>query len=250
VTARQVLWPGFFAALLVAWAALWTMGQEARGFAAYGPDFWRALCRAGAADLAYLPLAAMWAVMAAAMMAPTAMPALKTFLDLPPPAGRADAAALFLGGFLSLWGLAAFGFALLQLTLARAGLVAPDGQSLSPALSAALLILAGLYQLSPLKSACLARCRAPLSFFLAHWRPGPAAAYRMGLRLGADCLGCCWALMLLAFWGGMSNLLFMGLATLIMVLEKLPEIGRWITRPLAVLLLMAGLAYAARAIGG
>jgi predicted metal-binding membrane protein len=127
-------------------------------------------------------------------------------------------------------------WAALQMGLYTAGLVSAFGDSLTPVLSAGLLALAGLYQLSPLKERCLAKCRAPLTFFFQHWDAG---AWRMGLRLGAVCLGCCWALMLLAFVGGVMNLAFMGLATVIMVLEKLPDIGRPLTRPLGAVLLVA-----------
>lgn len=250
MTARLILWPAFFGLVLLAWAALWAMGQEVRGYAVYGPEFWAALCRAGAADLALGPLAAMWAVMAAAMMLPTFAPALATFRRLPAPAGRLPEAAALVAGYLAVWAGAALGFATLQRILAGQGLLGPDAASLSPTLSAALLALAGLYQFSRLKAACLTRCRMPLTFFLERWRPGLPPAFGMGVRLGADCLGCCWALMLVAFVGGMSNLLFMGLATLVMVLEKLPEIGRPLTHPLGVVLLMSAGAVLLRALGG
>ena len=105
------------------------------------------------------------------------------------------------------------------------------------AFTGALLIGAGLYQFAALKEACLSRCRAPLTFFMQHFDEGP---WRNGLRLGMDCLGCCWALMLLAFVGGTMNLAFMGLAMVIMTLEKLPEIGRPVTKPLGGALIAAG----------
>ena len=85
-----------------------------------------------------------------------------------------------------------------------------------------------------MKEACLSKCRRPLTFFLQHWEEGPL---KNGLRLGLVCLGCCWALMLLAFAGGVMNLAFMGLATVFMVFEKLPDLGRYVTRPLGVALL-------------
>jgi predicted metal-binding membrane protein len=245
--ARALLWPGFFGLILLAWAGLWAMGREARDYAVYGADFWAELCLAEAGDLGFLPLAGMWALMAAAMMAPTFAPALSTFRSLPPPAGRAPEAAALAAGYLSLWLLAALGFAGLQFALSRTGLLSPQGQSPSAALTALVLLLAGLYQFSRLKAACLSRCRAPLTFFLERWRPGLAPAYGMGLRMGADCLGCCWALMLIAFVGGMGNLLLMGIATLIMALEKLPDLGRALTRPLGWALIAAG---ALAALGG
>jgi len=141
------------------------------------------------------------------------------------------------GGYLLVWvGFSVFAAAA-QMILFQAGLLDPFGQSLSTALSGILLLGAGIYQFSPLKEACLSKCRRPLTFFMQHWDEGP---FRNGLRLGAVCIGCCWALMLLAFVGGVMNLAFMGLATLIMVFEKLPELGRFITRPLGVALCGAG----------
>ena len=78
-----------------------------------------------------------------------------------------------------------------------------------------------------------------LTFFMQHWDEGP---FRNGLRLGLDCVGCCWALMLLGFVGGTMNLGFMALATVMMTLEKLPDIGRYVTKPLGVALVLSGLA--------
>ncbi len=163
VTARLVLWPVFFGLVLLAWVALWIMGQEMRGFAVYGAEFWAALCRAGAADLSLGPLAAMWGVMAAAMMLPTFVPALATFRALPPPAGRLPETVALIAGYLTVWAGAALGFAVLQRTLAMQGLLAPDGASLSDPLTAGLLALTGLYQLTPLKSLFVSRCRMPMT---------------------------------------------------------------------------------------
>jgi predicted metal-binding membrane protein len=250
VSARLILWPAFFGLVLVAWVALWAMGQEMRGYAVYGAEFWAALCRAGAADLGLGPLAAMWGVMVAAMMLPTFVPALATFRSLPPPAGRLPEAAALVAGYLAVWAAAALGFAVLQRALAMQGLLAPDGASLSDPLTAGLLALTGLYQLTRLKSLFVSRCRMPMTYFVERWRPGIAAGLALGLRFGRDCLGCCWALMLVAFVGGMSNLLFMGLATVVMVLEKLPEIGRPLTRPLGYTLLAAAAAVLVRWGGG
>ena len=84
----------------------------------------------------------------------------------------------------------------------------------------------------------MSKCRMPMTFFMQHWDEGPL---RNGLRLGLVCLGCCWALMLLGFVGGVMNVAFMGLATLIMVFEKLPDLGRYVTKPLGWLLIAAGI---------
>lgn len=230
VTARVLIWPVFFSVVIVAWMALWAMGQEMRGYSVYGAEFWKALC--GAGDVAYFPLVGMWAIMAAAMMVPTFAPALNTFIKLPKPAGRPQEVAALTLGYLFVWLVAAFGFAGFQLVLSQQDLLTPYGSSLSRPLTVALFLVAGAYQFSRLKSACLSRCRMPLTLFLSHWRPGFAPAFKIGLRIGADCFGCCWALMGLALIGGMTNLLWMGLATLLMILEKLPELGGPLTRPL------------------
>jgi len=103
------------------------------------------------------------------------------------------------------------------------------GTSQSAVFSAVLLAIAGGYQFSPIKEACLAKCRMPLTFFMEHWEEGP---FKMGVRLGAVCLGCCWALMLLGFVGGVMSLGFMGLATIIMIIEKMPDYGKYISAPL------------------
>lgn len=252
-------WGLFYGLVLAAWGVLIAMvaAEDAPLLPAGALDFstaaalWRALCVA--ADGASLPaLTAMWALMALAMMAPTAVPMLSTYRDLAA-SPRADRPGLsfwaLTGGYLAVWlGFAAVAAALQQ-QLAGAGLLAPQGLSLSDALSAALLVGAGLYQFSALKEACLRRCRSPLAYYLAHWRDGPGGAFRMGLAQGVACLGCCWALMLLGFVGGTMNLAWMAGATVLMTLEKLPVTGRALTRPLGAVLIAAGTAVAARGAG-
>ncbi|MCR9087722.1 MAG: DUF2182 domain-containing protein [Rhodobacteraceae bacterium] len=230
-------WLGLFALVLLGWAGLFAMAipSDLRDLeTVYGADFVAALCGVtpGVAGL-WLGIA-MWVLMSGAMMLPTALPAFATYDDL----GHATSTGFWrlVAGYMAVW----IGFSvlagLMQAALFATGLIGALGQSLSVVFTAALLAGAGAYQFSPLKDACLSRCRAPLSFFVQHWAEGP---WRNGLRLGLDCLGCCWALMLLAFAGGTMNLGFMGLAMLVMVLEKLPEIGRPLTRPLGAALLLA-----------
>ena len=232
-------WIALFGGVLAAWAALALMAvppdlrESARIF---GGDFWEAFCTTTPDAAGYLRLVAMWALMSGAMMAPTALPAFATYDDL----GRQTETEFtaLVGGYMTVW----LGFsvlaAALQMALFRADLLSAFGDSRSVWLSAGLLVVAGLYQFSHVKAACLAKCRQPLTFFMAHWDEGP---WRNGLRLGAVCLGCCWALMLLAFVGGMTSLAFMGLAMAAMTLEKM-QAGAWLTRPLGVALIGAGLA--------
>jgi len=224
-------WLTLFAVIALAWAALFAMAipAEMRSFSRlYGADFWEVLCTVTPDAAGLVRLFFMWALMSAAMMAPTALPAFGTYDDLVGSTGQGNFGAL-VSGYLVVW----LGFALVaagvQMGLTQIGAVDLLGQSQSPLLTAGLLISAGLYQFSALKEACLSKCRRPISFFMQHWDEG---AWRNGLRLGLVCLGCCWALMLLGFVGGVMNLAFMGLATVMMILEKLPDIGRWLTRPL------------------
>jgi predicted metal-binding membrane protein len=94
-----------------------------------------------------------------------------------------------------------------------------------PALAAAVLVLAGVYQLTPQKRACLRVCRSPLSYLLQHWRPGTAGALGLGVRHGLYCIGCCWALMLLLFAGGVMNLWVIVGVTAVVLAEKLLPFG-------------------------
>ncbi len=238
-------WVGFFAALLAAWALLFAMQPDVaapEGWEVLGADYWAAICRAAVEDASYLAVLAMWGLMSAAMMAPTAIPAFKSYDDLTH-TDAADAAGFgsFIGGYLLAW----LGFSILaaalQVALANAGALDFEGRSLLPWLNAMLLAGAGLYQFSPIKEACLSKCRAPMMFFMAEWRPGRTGALMMGLRLGAVCIGCCWALMLLAFVGGVMSLAWMGAAMLLMAFEKLPALGRYLTRPLGGFLLLCSL---------
>jgi len=239
-------WLGLYGLILAGWAVLYAMALPAdlRAMSElYGAEFWAALCRAGPEGAGFAGLFAMWSIMAAAMMAPTALPALATYEDL----GRATPVRFgaLVGGYLAVW----LGFAALaagaQMALYRAGIVDALGASRQGWFTALLLAGAGLYQFSALKHACLSRCRAPLTFFMQHWTEGP---WRLGLRLGATCLGCCWALMVLGFGGGVMNLAFMGLATVLMALEKLPGPGRLLTAPLGWALLFAAALVASGAI--
>ncbi len=220
-------WLMLFSSGLVLWAGLFLMALPSPEFAAGGLGIIEAICRV-TPGTAGLPVSfLMWLLMSAAMMVPTALPAFATYDDLPGTDARG--LGLLVTGYLTVWAGFALLAALLQLALLDAGALGAFGQSQSAWLTALLLGIAGVYQFSPLKEACLSRCRAPLTFFMAHWEEG---ALRNGLRLGADCVGCCWALMLLAFVGGTMNLAFMGLAMAMMTLEKMPDLGRHITKPL------------------
>lgn len=241
-TMRNTHWLSLFLLILAGWVILFILAVPPDLRAAsrlYGADFIKDLCAVTPDAAGYVKLTWMWALMSLAMMAPTALPAFATYEDLGTKAPVRF--AHLVAGYLVVW----FGFSVIaaaaQMALFRADLLSAFGESRSAMLSAFLLIGAGVYQFSPLKSACLAKCRAPLTFFMNHWDEGP---WRNGLRLGLACLGCCWALMLLAFVGGMMSVAFMGLATVIMSVEKMPSLGRYVTGPLGIALMTGGFAIA------
>ncbi len=242
-----VHWLALFGGILASWIVLFAMAvpAEMRQLSAvYGADFWVSLCTITPDASGFARVLLMWIVMSAAMMAPTALPAFATYDDLASQAPGAKFSAL-VGGYLAVWIGFSIAAAALQMMLFQAGILGALGESRSALFSALLLLVAGLYQFSPMKEACLSKCRMPMTFFMQYWEEGPL---RNGVRLGLVCLGCCWALMLLAFVGGGMNIAFMGLATLIMIVEKLPDIGRWVTRPLGVVLLCGAALVAVRAL--
>lgn len=190
----------------------------------------------------------MWIVMMVAMMLPSALPVLLLYRTIvrrkaaPRGAGPGYAVALFALGYLTVWSLFSVAAVALQYILERASLLSPMMESTSIVLAGVTLVAAGVYQWTPIKSACLAHCQSPLEFVLANWRGGGLGAFRMGVRHGAFCVGCCWTLMLLLFVGGVMNLVWIaGLAVYVLV-EKLTPPGHWISRATGVVFIAWGVA--------
>ena len=190
----------------------------------------------------WLAVLVMWVVMMAAMMLPAAMPMVSVFGTLNKRRGDASRTLAFVAGYLALW--AAFGMAATaaQWALQTSGLLSPMIVSMSPVLSGALLVIAGAFQFTPLKHACLRACRSPLGFLLTDWRDGLWGAARMGAKHGLYCLGCCWALMALLFVGGAMNLLWIAALTLLVAMEKLAPKGDLLAKALGALMIGAGAA--------
>jgi predicted metal-binding membrane protein len=185
-------------------------------------------------------LVVMWWLMMVAMMLPSATPALLLYAQVRQIRSRdADIAAtwVFLAGYLGVWLLFSIAAALAQ-SLVTGNSMALD----SRAAEGTVLLAAGLYQLSPLKNACIGLCRSPAQFISRHWRPGWNGAVQLGLRHGIYCLGCCWMLMALLFVGGVMNLLWVVGLTLIVAIEKLAPHGPLIGKAAGVALIAWGLA--------
>ncbi|MFI0845740.1 DUF2182 domain-containing protein [Mesorhizobium sp. IMUNJ 23232] len=178
---------------------------------------------AGSTPGLFLLTTAMWFLMAVAMMLPSAAPMVKTYCEIADTAAAKGEQAVhplvLVAGYLSVWLAAAVGLATLDLMFRSVFSAAPLA-SASPGIAAALLAIAGFYQFSALKEACLKKCRMPFPILFARWSTRPAAIFRLGLDEGVWCLGCCWALMLVMFAVGTMNLFWMVLLALFAVVEK------------------------------
>ncbi|HWW02766.1 MAG TPA: DUF2182 domain-containing protein [Candidatus Acidoferrum sp.] len=189
-------------------------------------------------------LFAMWVVMMIGMMLPSATPTLLLYAGVirkSPDSDRARAHVYaFAGGYLLVW----IGFSLaatvLQLLLAHWLLLSRMMEAQNRVFGGALLIAAGLYQFTPFKRTCLESCRSPAAFITQHMRRGVAGGFRLGMAQGLYCLGCCWALMLLLFVGGVMNLWWIGALTLFVLLEKLAPLGAQGGRLSGVLIIAMG----------
>jgi predicted metal-binding membrane protein len=187
----------------------------------------------------------MWAVMMVGMMVPSAAPMALVYAMVARKASTQGTplapTAVFVAGYVTVWTIFSAAATAAQWALDQAALLSPMMVTTSPAVGAGLLIAAGAYQLTPLKNACLLHCRSPLEFFSRHWRPGLGGAFAMGLRHGAFCLGCCWLLMGVLFFGGVMNLLWIAGITAFVLLEKLAPGGRQGGRLVGVAMIAAGL---------
>jgi len=185
----------------------------------------------------------MWAVMMVAMMVPSASPMIETYARI----ARAHSSAsaynvwLFAAAYIVVWALFSAGATAGQIALQRGALIT-SGFVTTPLISGIILAIAGLYQLTPLKQACLGHCRSPIGFFTTEWRAGAAGAFKMGLKHGAFCVGCCWMLMALLFVLGVMNLLWVAAISVFVLLEKVTPYGRAIARITGVAMLVSGIA--------
>jgi predicted metal-binding membrane protein len=175
----------------------------------------------------------MWTIMMAGMMLPSASPMMLFFAAIARKnrdRGVLPATWLFAGGYLLVWMAFSFGATALQVLFEEMQLASSMMVATSKWLSSAILIGAGLYQWSSLKGQCLTQCRSPIHFITGHWQPGRLGALRMGMTHGLYCVGCCWAIMLLLFVGGVMNLLWVAGIAGFVLLEKLVPAGRLVGR--------------------
>jgi predicted metal-binding membrane protein len=185
-----------------------------------------------------------WIVMMVAMMFPTAAPMILMFTTIS--AGKRQRGQpfvptwIFVSAYLLVWTLVGGLAYLLALAAGRLAAMSPWLLSHAAQLGGGVLILAGAYQLSPLKHTCLAKCRTPLQFVLSSWRDGKSGAFRMGVIHGLYCLGCCWLLFVILFPLGVMNVAAMAVLTALIFAEKSLPAGRHISQVAAVILIGYG----------
>jgi predicted metal-binding membrane protein len=176
----------------------------------------------------------MWTVMMVAMMVPSAAPMILTFSAVQRRQSGASsplaATTTFVLGYLAVWTAYSAAATLVQWGLHSSALLSSRMGHLGPLAGGMVLLLAGIFQLTPLKHACLRHCRTPLSFLLSDWREGGWGAFAMGLEQGSYCAGCYWALMPLMFVTGVMNVLWMALLAGFVLIEKVLPGGDWIGR--------------------
>lgn len=232
VSERAVLYAALLLATAAAWSATWMQTSDLPGSS---PLLARALC-GGAWTMASAASSwVMWISMMVAMMLPATAPTVEAFATI---ARRRRArheahvpAFVFVAGYGLAWALFSAVAVGAQWQLYRAALLAPNMQNTSPVLAGMALLIAGLYQFTPLKRACLRGCRNPLSFIVAEWREGYSGAMLMGLRHGLNCVGCCWAVMLLMFCVSVMDLRWAAALGVYAAIERLAPGGETIIAP-------------------
>ena len=186
----------------------------------------------------------MWAVMMVGMMVPSAAPMILAFAQINRRRRQLDnpyvPTSVFLAGYLLVWAVFSVAATLAQFALIFTMLSYSIAANASPIIGGVLLLVAGAFQISPLKSACLRHCRTPMGFITNDWREGRRGALLMGLHHGGYCLGCCWALMGLLFLLGVMNLLWIAALAAFVLLEKVAPAGVWVGRAAGVGLLAWG----------
>ncbi|MEO6238683.1 MAG: DUF2182 domain-containing protein [Vicinamibacterales bacterium] len=224
---------------LACWGWIAVMARDMYG-PMTGASAWMMTAHWDAPHLALLW--AMWAVMMTGMMLPSATPMILLAADAAPRGGagaRGRRTSLLAAGYVCVWSLFSVGATALQWCLAQLLLITPMMEVSSRRAGALFLVVAGIYQWTPWKRACLTGCQSPLAFLMRRWRSGAWGAFRMGVEHGGYCVGCCWALMLLLFAGGVMNLAVIAALTAFVAFEKLSPSGLQSARVSGVLLIAA-----------
>jgi predicted metal-binding membrane protein len=196
-------------------------------------------------------VASMWSAMTLAMMLPSAAPMILTYSEIADTAARKNERVVspftLAAGYMTVWLGFAAAATLAQYALTRAALLDTSMASASGLFSGAIFIAAGVYQFSALKHACLTQCQRPFPFFFTNWATTSRGVFRLGVKQGLYCLGCCWAMMLLMFVLGIMNVIWMAGLGLLMTVEKMGT-GKRFTYAVGVVLIAAGVAFVVAAL--
>ncbi len=225
-----------YAALALATAAAWSVTfMQSAGVPALSPILSQVWCGAVWTASGAVAAFVMWVSMMVAMMMPATTPTIEAFATI---ARRRRArrqpytpTLVFVTGYLLAWSCFSTAAVVAQWLLYSSALLTPTLQNTSPVLAGAALLVAGLYQFTPLKMACLRGCRSPLTFIMTEWREGHAGALTMGLRYGLICVGCCWALMSLMFCVSVMDLRWAAALAIYAAVEKLIPGGDTVVAP-------------------
>ena len=194
----------------------------------------------------------MWVIMMVGMMLPSATPMILIYTRaVHKKSSSTDAkilSSIFITGYLLIWVFFSVAATLLQASLQDFNLISTMLESNSDALAGTLFIMAGLYQITPLKRACLNGCRSPLNFILNNWKGGRKGGLLMGLEHGLLCVGCCWMMMLLLFAVGVMNLFWVASLAVLVLIEKAFPRGEWTARVGGISMLCAGVYFLSRLI--
>ena len=239
---RLLIAAGILVVTALCWLWIVPMARDMYG-PMTGPSAWM---MAATWDLRYaLLIWAMWGVMMGGMMLPSASPMLLLYGTTarrgPDPRSALVGVTAMAIGYVLVWLAFSAGATLIQAVASRLLVLTPMMEPATPWAGGVLLLAAGIYQFTPLKAACLRTCRSPLSFIMERWRAGTFGAFRMGVDHGRYCLGCCWALMLLLFAGGVMNLWVIAALTAFVLIEKLAPFGTHSARLAGVALIALGL---------
>ncbi len=228
------------------------LGWLALGLVYSRLDAYDALCRSLATPQdawdagGFAVVALMWGAMILAMMLPSAAPMIFTYAEIADTAARKRepivSPFVLAGGYAAVWLGFAVAAALAQFAFTRAALLNAGMESVSGLFSGAIFIGAGVYQFSALKHACLTQCQNPFPFFFTNWATTPRGVFRLGVKQGLYCLGCCWAMMLVMFAVGVMNVIWMAGLGMAMTFEKI-GIGKRFTYTVGVALIAAGVAF-------
>lgn len=216
LSADTLFWVVFYALIGFSWLVLFAMALDDFSSVSTLID---ALC-VSTAEASVWELMGMWGLMMLAMMLPTFRAHAKVHQEIRHKSKWPSHTLVLVLGFVLIWSMLVPVGALLQKLLLSSALIDPTGRVTSLVGNGLVLMLAGAYQFSALKRACMTQCASPMHYFFQYWRDHHSGALRMGLHLGILCVGCCWTLMALAFVGGTMNILWMAVLTGLMLFDK------------------------------